>query len=90
MNPDRTQDELVEDLLEEALDGYEGLVPDEVLAEIRATLGDLLYAHPDGQRILRQLESDPMLGGSGDVVRPDADGKKPAEVESPAPRKVRG
>lgn len=93
MTPERPQDELVDDLLDEALEGYEGLVPDAVLEEIRATLGDLLYSHPDGQRILRQLESDPMLGGSGDVVRPGADGKKPDESEEAtkaAPRKVRG
>jgi hypothetical protein len=89
MNPAHTQDELVESLLDEALEDYEGLVPAEVLAEIRETLGDLLYAHPDGQRILRQLEVDPLLGGSGDVVRPGPDGETPAKEEQ-APRKVRG
>ncbi len=85
MKPDRTaraQEELVEELLEEALDGYQGLVPDETLAEIRASLGDLLYAHPDGQRLLRQLSTDPMLSGSGDVVRPDSAASQ--GVEDPA------
>ncbi len=97
MKPDRTaraQDELVEELLQEALDGYEGLVPDETLAEIRASLGDLLYAHPDGQRLLRQLQTDPMLSGSGDVVRPDAaesesDGENPAKQASQHDAKLR-
>lgn len=85
----RSQDELVEALLAEALDGFDGLVPEETLAEIRSSLGDLLYAHPDGQRILRQLESDPMLSGSGDVVLPDADGENPEGKTSQGDAKLR-
>lgn len=65
-------DALIEELLDEALAGYEGIVPPEVFAAIRAQIGDTLAATEAGTLLLRQVRPDPVVTRSADLeVSPD-------------------
>ncbi len=63
------RDALIESILDEALEGFEGLVPDHQLGLVRDLLGATLATHPEGRGIIRQALSDPELQRSGDVDR---------------------
>lgn len=67
-DPDE-DDALIEELLDEALEGYEGLAPPEVVAAIRAQIGDVLAATPRGRQLLRQVRPDPSADRSGELAR---------------------
>jgi hypothetical protein len=67
------EDAFIEELLDEALADYEGIVPAHVMQAMREELGDTLAATASGRRLLRQMRPDPMVNASGDVARsPDA------------------
>ncbi|NUP13370.1 MAG: hypothetical protein HOW73_45610 [Polyangiaceae bacterium] len=63
-NPD---DALIDEVLDEALADYEGVVPDDVLALIREQLGDTLAASGAGRRLLRQMKPDPVVDRSAEI-----------------------
>jgi len=63
-------DMLIEDLLDEALEGYEGVVPAEIITAIRAQIGDTLAATEAGKRLLRQVRPDPVVARSADLELP--------------------
>lgn len=67
-------DALIEELLDEALADYEGIVPPEVFAAIRAQIGDTLAATEAGTQLLRQVRPDPVVARSAnlEVSRDDA------------------
>jgi hypothetical protein len=65
-------DALIEELLDEALDGYDGIVAPEIMAAIRAQLGDTLAATESGRRLLRQVRPDPVVSRSADLELPAA------------------
>lgn len=67
LHPD---DQLVEDILDEALREYEGILPPAALALLREELGDRLAATAAGRQLLRQVHPDPIVTQSGDEVAP--------------------
>ncbi len=69
-------DALIEELLDEALEGYEGVVPAELLAAMRAHIGDTLAATASGKRLLRQVRPDPVLSRSADLELPQGAGER--------------
>ena len=71
MAGERQREQLVDEILDEALAGYEGLVSAEQLAEIRNQLADTLMVQPDGRRLVRQCMSDPQVQRSGDLAHED-------------------
>lgn len=71
--PPTSDDALIDDLLDEALAGYEGVLPPEALAVLRARLGDTLAATSEGRRLLRQIKPDPQVSHSADLVAPGAE-----------------
>ena len=75
-------DALVEGILDEALDGFDDLPPD-LMRAIRDSLGDVLAAHPSGQRLLRQLKTDPVVAKSSDQAI-DGDGLAPSDASKKA------
>ena len=81
-SPD-TDDDLIEELLDEALAGYEGVLPPEALQAIRARLGDTLAATTEGRRLLRQIKPDPQLTHSADLEAPGAEaGAAPGKAKA--------
>lgn len=73
------EDDLVEAVLKEALAVYEGVVPPETLAIIRAQLGDTLVATRDGRALIRAMSPDPEVQRSEEVQ-----GQVPTSAEPPA------
>ncbi len=61
-------DAVIESILDEALEGMKELVSEEVIASIRAQLGDVLAVTPAGKRLVRQARPDPTVGASADVA----------------------
>lgn len=82
--PPTSDDELIEDLLDEALAGYEGVLPPEALAAVRARLGDALAATSEGRRLLRQIKPDPQVSQSADLVAPGAEGAAAEKAKTKA------
>ena len=60
---------LVESLVAEALEGFDGVVSAAQLEIIRAMIEEELLFSEEGRRVVRQLMPDPVVGASGDVVR---------------------
>jgi len=58
---------VVDDILDEALAEFAGVVPDEVLAAIRAELADQLLTTERGLGLVRQATPDPKVERSADV-----------------------
>ncbi len=73
MSNDNDDDATIESILDEALAGMKGLVAPEILASMRAQLGDALAVTPAGRRLVRQARPDPNVSASADVsVDPNA------------------
>lgn len=66
---DDAREALVESLVAEALEGFDGVVSVTQLEAIRAMLEEELLFSEEGRRMVRQLMPDPVVGASGDVVR---------------------
>jgi hypothetical protein len=66
---DDAREALVESLVAEALEGFDGVVSETQLEVIRAMLEEELLFSEEGRRLVRQLMPDPVVGASGDVVR---------------------
>ncbi len=68
MASEREREQLVEDILNEALKGYDGLVPRQVLQFIRDLQGIELMCHPDARELVRQALEDAEVDRSGEVA----------------------
>jgi hypothetical protein len=75
-------DALVEELLDEALAGYEELMTPEALEALREEIGDVLAATEDGRRLLRQIRPDPSVQRSADLPAPGAEAAAEANVRT--------
>ncbi len=64
-----SEDELADEIVDEALGEFAGLLPAELLREIHACVADRLVAHPEGRAVLRRAMPDPQMDSSGDVAR---------------------
>lgn len=81
--PPDADDDLIEELLDEALAGYEGVLPPEAIQAVRARLGDTLAATTEGRRLLRQIKPDPQLTHSADLEAPGAEtGAPPGKAKA--------
>ncbi len=59
---ERNRQQWVDDVLQQALRSYDGVVPPEVLAFIRDLQGIELMCHPDGRELVRQGLGETELG----------------------------
>ncbi|MFO0615268.1 MAG: hypothetical protein U0414_21930 [Polyangiaceae bacterium] len=66
---DPPEDEMIELLLDHALDPYRGKFDPERLQAVRDALGDVLAAHPAGRASVRALLADALVDDSGTVRR---------------------
>ncbi|MBL9028594.1 MAG: hypothetical protein JNL21_40760 [Myxococcales bacterium] len=82
--PPTPDDDLIEDLLDEALAGYEHVLPPEALEAVRARLGDTLAATTEGRRLLRQIKPDPQVSHSADLVAPGTEPSAADEANAKA------
>lgn len=78
-NDDEIDDPLIESLLDKAMAGYEGVLPQPELAAIRSCLRDDFLFTPQGQRALRRLRADATVDQSGAVRK---DGAPVVEITS--------
>ncbi len=77
---DDADDPVLEAELDRALAPYRGLVSDEVLAQLRETLGDALASHPVGSLLLDRTRPPPVVVKSGEVAK-DAGEAEEASVK---------
>ena len=67
MTIDPEDEKLVDELIEEAIKGYERVIPSRELEAMRACLRHEYLVNPEGRRKLRALRPDPEVDRSGDM-----------------------
>jgi hypothetical protein len=78
------QDPYLQQVLDETLAAYEGVVPPEMLRKMRLFLGDVLSTHPVGATLLDRARPRAVPYRSGDQAKDGAEpaAKKKAEGSS--------
>jgi len=69
MTPVDQHDPLIDELVTEALQDFEGVVPPEVMKAIRDNIADALGATANGRQLLRQMRPDPTVNKSAEVEK---------------------
>jgi hypothetical protein len=64
---DPEDEKLVEELLQEAIQGYDRIVPPRELAAMRAAIRHDYLIDPEGRRKIRALRADPKVARSAEV-----------------------
>lgn len=77
----------IEQMLDEALEGYEKITSAKELEAIRACLRDELLFHPAGQERVRRAMTDPVVERSGKVAKK---GEAEGAAVTPLRKKGRG
>jgi hypothetical protein len=70
------EDPTIEAELDRALEPYRDLLPAEMLAELRETLGDALATHPVGARLLERVKPPPVVVRSEETAKDGAVGEE--------------
>ncbi len=76
---DGDRERYLEQVVQEALEAYEGVVPDEVREQMRAFLSDALATHPVGATLLDRARPRQAPDRSGDQAKDGTETELPED-----------